>query len=218
MQNKKLNIIIADDHPIFRAGVKQTICSVEGVNIIGEAEDGFSALKLINEMEPDIAIIDLKMPKKSGLEILDELSDSDCNTKIVLLTMYKNLPYFYQAVSLGAKGYILKETASIDLINAIEKIRKGGIYVSNRIAQLLDEESKNRHDLSIIIEAVNSFSQTDREILKLVSMLKTNSEIAETLSLSKRTIENRRLRIGENLDLKGVHSLLQFTIENRELF
>ena len=218
MQNKKLNIVIADDHPLFRAGVKQTISSIRGVNIVGEAEDGIIAKKLIEETSPDIAIIDLKMPRKSGLEILAELSDSGCRTKIVLLTMYKNLHYFYQAISLGAKGYIVKETATNDLVLGIEKIRNNEIYVSNRIYQLLDVEKKNRSEYKAIIESINVLTQTERKILKLVGELKTNSEIAEILSLSKRTIENRRLRIGENLNLKGVHSLLQFTIENRELF
>jgi DNA-binding NarL/FixJ family response regulator len=218
MQNKKLNIVIADDHPLFRAGVKQTISSIRGVNIVGEAEDGVIALKLINETLPDIAILDLKMPKKSGLEILTELADSGCRTKIVLLTMYKNLHYFYQAISLGAKGYIVKETATNDLVSGIEKIRKNGIYVSNKIYQLLDKEKKQRSEYEAIIESINVLSQTEREILKLVGTLKTNSEIAEIMSLSKRTIENRRLRICENLNLKGVHGLLQFTIENHELF
>ena len=139
MKNENLNIIIADDHPLFRAGVKQTISSIIGVTIIGEAEDGAIAIKLINELLPDIAIIDLKMPGKSGLEILTELSGSGCRTKVVLLTMYKNLHYFYQAISLGAKGYILKETASNDLISAIEKVRNNGIYVSKRITRLLDD-------------------------------------------------------------------------------
>ena len=122
------------------------------------------------------------------------------------------------AISLGAKGYILKETASNDIISGIEKIRKSGIYVSNKIYQLLDMESKNRYEYKMVNESINSFAQTDRKILKLVSHLKTNSEIAEIMSLSKRTIENRRLRIAETLNLKGVHSLLQFAIENRELF
>lgn len=218
MTNENLNIIIADDHPLFRAGVKQTISSINGVNVVGEAEDGIAALKLINETEPDIAIIDLKMPGKSGLEVLAGLSGTGCRTKIVLLTMYKNLHYFYQAISLGATGYILKETALTDLISGIEKVRNNGIYVSKRITRLLDEESKNRFVYKMAIESVNSFSQSDRGILKLVSELKTNSEIAKIMSLSKRTIENRRLRIAETLNLKGVHSLLQFAIENRELF
>ena len=218
MNNDRLNIVIADDHPLFRAGVKQTISSISGVNIIGEAEDGLKALELINKMSPDIAIIDLKMPGKSGLEVLAELADTECSTKIVLLTMYKNLHYFYQAVSLGAHGYILKETASNDLISGIEKIRNNGIYVSKKISRLLEGERKNRHEYKMTIESINKLAQTDRQILKLVAELKTNSEIAEILCLSKRTIENRRLRIVENLNLKGVHGLLQFTIENTELF
>ena len=175
MKNENLNIIIADDHPLFRAGVKQTISSINGVTIIGEAEDGAMAIKQINELLPDIAIIDLKMPGKSGLEILTELSGTGCRTKVVLLTMYKNLHYFYQAISLGAKGYILKETASNDLISAIEKVKNNGIYVSKRITQLLDEESKNRYEYKMVNESINSFTQTDREILKWVSHLKPNS-------------------------------------------
>ena len=218
MNNNTLNIVIADDHPLFRAGVKQTIGTTNGMKVVGEAKDGVTALKLIRETIPDIAILDIKMPEKSGLEVLAELSYSGCHTKIVLLTMYENPHYFYQAISLGAKGYILKESALDDLIKGIEKVQKSGIYVSERIYQLLDKEKLNRNELKENIESVNSLSDIDRQLLKLVGRLKTSIEIAEILSLSFRTIENRRMRICEKLNLKGVNSLLQFTIENSELF
>lgn len=213
----KISLLIADDHPLFRAGVKQTLEKIEPAEIY-EAEDGDKALQIIQDIEPDVAVIDLRMPGKTGLEILSVLFESGISTKIILLTMYKNINYFYQAVSLGVKGYLLKETAVHDLIEAIKTVHNGGTFISNRLKALIESEKKDEFQNKLLIDSVNSLTSCEKQIMKLLSGWKTNCEIADLLFNSVRTIENHRAIISDKLNLHGTHNLIKFAIENRELF
>ena len=217
MSLDKISLLIADDHPLFRAGVKQTIEKLEPAEIY-EAEDGDKALQIIRELEPDVAVIDIRMPGKTGLEILSELYNSGVTTKIILLTMYKNVNYFYQAVSLGVKGYLLKETAVQDLVEAVKTVHSGGTFISSRLKALIESGKTDEYQNKLLIDSVNSLTSSERQIMKLLSEWKTNCEIADILFNSTRTIENHRANISDKLNLHGAHSLIQFAIENRELF
>ncbi len=217
MVTEKISLLIADDHPLFRAGVIQTLEKLEPVELY-EAEEGNEALQKIFDIQPDIAVIDLRMPGKTGLEILSELYKSEVTTKIILLTMYKNVTYFYQAVSLGVKGYLLKETAVQDLIEAVKTVRCGGTFISNRMKALIESKKSDEFENKLLIDSVNSLTSCERQIMKLISEWKTNFEIADVLCNSVRTIENHRANISEKLNLHGTHNLIKFAIENRELF
>jgi len=217
MVTGKISILIADDHPLFRAGVKQTLEKLETAEIY-DAEEGDKALQIIRELEPDVAVIDIRMPGKTGLEILSELYNSGVTTKIILLTMYKNVNYFYQAVSLGVKGYLLKETAVQDLVEAVKTVHSGGTFISSRLKALIESGKTDEYQNKLLIDSVNSLTSSERQIMKLLSEWKTNCEIADILFNSVRTIENHRANISDKLNLRGVHSLVQFAIENRELF
>ena len=217
MVTGKISILIADDHPLFRAGVKQTLEKLETAEIY-DAEEGDKALQIIRELEPDVAVIDIRMPGKTGLEILSELYNSGVTTKIILLTMYKNVNYFYQAVSLGVKGYLLKETAVQDLVEAVKTVHSGGTFISSRLKALIESGKTDEYQNKLLIDSVNSLTSSERQIMKLLSEWKTNCEIADILFNSARTIENHRANISDKLNLHGVHSLVQFAIENRELF
>jgi len=217
MVTGKISILIADDHPLFRAGVKQTLEKLETAEIY-EAEDGDKALQIIREIEPDVAVIDLRMPGKTGLDILSELYNSGVTTKIILLTMHKNVNYFYKAVSLGVKGYLLKETAVQDLVEAVKTVHSGGTFISSRLKALIESGKTDEYQNKLLIDSVNSLTSSERQIMKLLSEWKTNCEIADILFNSTRTIENHRANISDKLNLHGAHSLIQFAIENRELF
>ena len=217
MVTGKISILIADDHPLFRAGVKQTLEKLETAEIY-DAEEGDKALQIIRELEPDVAVIDIRMPGKTGLEILSELYNSGVTTKIILLTMYKNVNYFYQAVSLGVKGYLLKETAVQDLVEAVKTVHSGGTFISSRLKALIESGKTDEYQNKLLIDSVNSLTSSERQIMKLLSEWKTNCEIADILFNSVTTIENHRANISDKLNLRGVHRLVQFAIENRELF
>ena len=217
MVTGKISILIADDHPLFRAGVKQTLEKLETAEIY-DAEEGDKALQIIRELEPDVAVIDIRMPGKTGLEILSELYNSGVTTKIILLTMHKNVNYFYKAVSLGVKGYLLKETAVQDLVEAVKTVHSGGTFISSRLKALIESGKTDEYQNKLLIDSVNSLTSSERQIMKLLSEWKTNCEIADILFNSTRTIENHRANISDKLNLHGAHSLIQFAIENRELF
>jgi len=217
MSLDKISLLIADDHPLFRAGVKQTLEKLETAEIY-DAEEGDKALQIIRELEPDVAVIDIRMPGKTGLEILSELYNSGVTTKIILLTMYKNVNYFYQAVSLGVKGYLLKETAVQDLVEAVKTVHSGGTFISSRLKALIESGKTDEFQNKLLVNSVNSLTSAERQIMKLLANWKTNCEIADILFNSTRTIENHRANISDKLNLRGVHSLVQFAIENRELF
>ncbi|KAF0142125.1 MAG: two component LuxR family transcriptional regulator [Stygiobacter sp.] len=217
MEAEKISLLIADDHPLFRAGVKQSLEKLESVEIY-EAEDGDKALDIIRKIEPDVAVIDIRMPGKTGFEILSLLYNTGVATKIILLTMHKNVNYFYKAISVGAKGYLLKETAVQDLVEAVKTVYRGGTFISKRLQAMIESEKSDEFQNKLLIDSVNSLTCAERQIMKLLADWKTNNEIADILSNSIRTIENHRANISEKLNLRGVHSLIQFAIENHELF
>lgn len=212
----KAKILIADDHPLFRAGVKQAL-SLNGEYEIAEVENGDEALAYIRESKPRIAILDIRMPHKTGLEILLELNEKPEPTKTILLTMHKNITYFYQAVALGVKGYLLKETAVEELSNAIKQVDDGGVFISSRLSAIIESEKK-QHTNNNLIAYINSLTKAEKDVMKLVGEWKTNNEIAEILFISPRTVGNHRTNISSKLNIHGNHSLIRFAIENKDLF
>ncbi|MGD8778925.1 MAG: response regulator transcription factor [Ignavibacteria bacterium] len=215
---KKVRILLADDHPLFRAGVKQALCENDSFEIIAEVENGDEALSKIKELSPDVAILDIRMPGKSGLKVLAGLCDDKHPAKVILLTMHKNSNYFYKAISLGVKGYLLKEAAVTEIANAVKTVINNETYISSSLSKLLVEKEKTPGEIEKVVEAISSLTQMEREVLKLVAGWKSNAEIAEKLFISPRTAGNHRTNISNKLNLRGNHGLIQFAIENKDLF
>jgi DNA-binding NarL/FixJ family response regulator len=212
---KEIKIVIADDHPIFRGGLKQIIDFDKRIKIIGEADNGQKALELITELKPDVAILDIDMPKKTGLEVLKELKDSD--VKIIFLTMYAEEDIFDEAMNLGIKGFVLKDSAVNDIIDCIYSVYDDRYYISPSVSDFLMNRRKKLNELKNNNPKLQNLTVTEKKILKYISENKTSKEIAEVLFISYRTIENHRANISGKLDLKGSHSLVKFAIENKSL-
>ena len=212
-----IKIIIADDHPIFLSGLKQIIAEDENIKIIGEAGDGENASKLINELSPDIAVLDVDMPKKNGLEILKETTKSKKRTKIVFLTMYKEEDMFNEAMDYGIMGYVLKESAMSDIVECINIVYQNRHYISPLISDHLLKRHTGINKLESSKPSLKDLTPAELKILKLIAENKTSKEISEELFISYRTVENHRTNIANKLGLKGPHSLLNFAIENKHL-
>lgn len=210
---ENLKIIIADDHPIFRGGLKQIISAEKSIEIIGEADNGDKALEIINELKPDIAVLDIDMPKKTGLEVLRNLKDS--KTKIIFLTMYAEEDIFDEAMNLGIKGYVLKDSAVSDIIECIISVSNDNYYISPSVSNLLVNRRTKTKSLIKKNPELENLTKTEKNIIRFISENKTSKEIAEILFLSPRTVENHRANISNKLGLKGSHSLLKFAIENK---
>ena len=209
----KIKIIIADDHPIFRGGLRQIISADVSIEIIGEADNGEKALEIIQGLKPDIAVLDIDMPKKTGLDVLRELKDS--KTKIIFLTMYAEEDIFDEAMDLGIKGYVLKDSAVNDIIECILSVNEDNYYISPNVSNLLVNRRNKSKNLIKKNPELGNLTKTERNILKFISENKTSKEIAEVLFLSHSTVENHRTNISNKLNLKGSHSLLKFAIENK---
>jgi DNA-binding NarL/FixJ family response regulator len=211
----KIKVLIADDHPVMRSGVKSVLMSDQQIEIVSEAKDGEEAYISILKFKPDVALIDVEMPKMTGLEIARRISSEDVKTRIIFLTMYKDEDMFNEAMNAGAFGYVLKENAVEDVLESVKLVAEGRNYISPMISGYFVSRLKGQRDLSSKIPSINDLTETERNVLKLISQEKTTQQIADELHISYKTVENHRNNISKKLNLRGTHSLLKFALSNK---
>lgn len=209
-------IIIADDHPIFRSGIKSIIESLPDMQIVAEAEDGMQAYQSILAYRPDIAILDLEMPLLTGLDVCKKVLAEKNSTKFIILTMHKEKHYFTEAMQCGVSGYLLKDNATLDLVNCIEAIANGKKYASTDIEFFLTEHESKQHSTEWSkIESL--LTPTEKVILKLIAEGKTSAEIANMLFVSPNTIDNHRSNLNKKIKLDGEkNALLKFAMKMKD--
>jgi len=203
-------IILADDHVMFREGVKRIIEQSQEVRIIGEANDGLELLDFLKKSSPDLVILDISMPNLRGLEAIKEIKSGYPRVKILVLTMHKKKEFIRQALSGGADGFLLKEDAGGELIQAVQAIRKGGKYFSPLLATLMT---------SLVLEPNQAEILTirEKEVLKLLAEGKKTEEIAAVLHISPHTVRRHRANIMEKLDINNLADLLKYAISHHYL-
>jgi len=202
-------IVLADDHALFRQGLKQVLHGVGDLEVIGEAADGRQLLTLLNQVTPDMVILDISMPNLRGIEAIEEIKMVHPHAKILMLTMHKDKEYLYQAIASGADGYFLKKDAHTELFSAIEKIRRGRIYVSPDLSEgLADDWKQIRHGFRKPL-----LTAREIEVLRLISDGKSNKEIGDLLFISTHTVERHRANIMEKLNLKKTADLVKYAIQ-----
>ena len=214
MTTQETTILIVDDHPLLRRGLRDVIGESSQFKIVGEAADGDEALRLIAGLKPQIAIIDIDMPHRNGLETMRAIRQPLFSVKTVVLTMYKEEDMFNAAMDLGAKAYVLKENAANDIIAALEKVVNGEPFVSPLMMEIGQRRSQRVKELLSSKPQIESLTPSKRRILKLIGEDFTSKEIADSLHLSVRTIDNHRQNICRKLNLHGTHSLLKFAFDN----
>ena len=213
----KIKIIIADDHPMMRSGVKSVLLKDQQIEILAEANDGKEAYDFILKFNPDVALIDVEMPKMNGLEIARQINSEKINTKIIFLTMYKDEDMFNEAMDAGAFGYVLKENAVEDVLESVKIVSEGKHYISPMISGYLVSRLNRQNDLTSKTPSINDLTKSERTILKFISQDKTSQQIADKLHISHKTVENHRNNISKKLNLSGTHSLVKFAITNKKL-
>ena len=213
--NSPLRIIIADDHPIVRRGLCDVIASDPGLQLVGQAGNGEEALQLIAELRPDIAILDVHMPKLDGLRVARTLGEKPGSARVVLLTMHEDEDMLNEALNLGIPAYVLKENAVEDLITAVRTVAKGGDFISPKLSTLLLKRRRLAETLTREKPGLAALTPTERRILKLIADDRTSKEIAELLGSSIRTIDTHRQNMSAKLNLSGTHSLLKFAYEHK---
>ncbi len=212
---KTITIIIADDHPMFREGVRAALSGDPALTIAGVSSDGEQALRSIRELDPDVAVLDMNMPKMTGLQVLKELKKIECRTEVVFLTMFDDEEILNEAMDLGVKAYILKESASIEIVNAVRAASEGRYYISPALTGKLLKRKEKQDSFTSSHPRLTSLTEQERRILSMIADSKSSKEIAQELFLSQKTIDNYRFKISEKLGLSGSYSLLKFALENR---
>jgi DNA-binding NarL/FixJ family response regulator len=212
---RPIKIIMADDHPIVRQGLRRMIETDASIEILAEADDGDAGLKLILEHQPDVAVLDIDMPKMDGFGVVQEISKLKLPVEVIFLTMYSEEEMFQAAMDLGVKGYILKDGAVIDIIAAIKSVAGGQAFISPALSALLLRRRRRIEDLEREQPGLHLLTPTERRILKMIAEEKTSKDIGEQLFISHRTVETHRANICRKLDLQGSLSLVRFAVAHK---
>jgi DNA-binding NarL/FixJ family response regulator len=212
---REVRLLIVDDHPVFRRGLREIIGEDPGFRIVGEASDGDTGLRLAAELKPDIAVVDIDMPRLNGLEMVRALQKANLPVTVIFLTMYKEEDMFFAAMDLGVKAYILKENAVDDILTALEKVSRGETFVSASLSEMGRRRSSRVQELLLSKPQIEDLTSAERRILKLIAEDRTSKEIADFLQISIKTVENHRLSICHKLNLHGSHSLLKFAFDHK---
>ncbi len=210
-------IIVADDHPIFRQGLIRSIHEAGGFVVVGEAAEGNQALGMIEELRPDIAVVDIAMPVMDGLSLMRAAIARSLECAFVVMTMYREEEYFKEALELGVRGYLLKESAAGDLIQCLRFVAKGRRFVSPVMSDYLVSASMLVPKSAPYRNPLQALSPGERRVLRLIAENKTSKEIADALKISFRTVQTHRTHICKKLQLEGFNRLLQFAIEHKAL-
>jgi len=213
-----VSLVVADDHPVFRKGLRQIIEEEPGFEILGEAGDGKQALDLIRELKPRVAILDIAMPAPDGLSVVRSLREENIAVEIIFLTVYREESIFQTALSLDVRGYVLKDSAPTDIVSAIRAVCQGEHYTSPLLTSYLVKNARTSAAPGSARHAelgLADLSPAELRVLDLIAAYKTSKDIAEELGVSPRTIETHRSNICQKLGLNGHHALMKFALEHR---
>jgi DNA-binding NarL/FixJ family response regulator len=216
--SEMIKILIVDDHPIFRRGLRQVIEADAQLKVVEEAADGLAALDLITNLEPAVVVADVNMPQMGGIELARKMKEKNLPPALIFLTMHRDEIMFNAAMDLGVKGYVLKDNAISDITDCIKTVAAGKRYVTPALTEYLFNRKGNNAAFNERSGALGSLTKTERRVLSLIAEEKTSREIGEILFIHSRTVDNHRTNICAKLNVHGTNALLRFAlIHKREL-
>lgn len=214
---QEVRIVIADDHPLMRQGLRQIIEIEPHLTIVGEARNGSEALAMVEELQPKVAILDVDMPHLDGFQVAHTLLSNKRETAIVFLTMHSDEAMFHAALDLGAKGYVLKDSAIDDIVTAINEVAAGRSFTSLPMTTYFSKRQNYIQAPDDQRLGLSQLTPTEHRILRFLADYKTSKEIAGELGISPRTVETHRSRICQKLNLQGSHALMKFAAQYKSL-
>ena len=206
----RLRVFIADDHPVVLAGVRTLLNADPEVEVVGEARDGETALRMAIELNPDIMVLDLSMPELSGIEVTRQLRSRHSTCKVVILTIHEDSAYLRKLIESGAAGYMLKRSMGEDLLRAVHAVASGGMYLDPSIAAYAVDRPLDRHS---DLPAAADLSEREVEVLRLTSVGHSNKAIASILNISVRSVETYKARAMDKLGFENRVSLMGYAVE-----
>jgi len=205
-------VLLVDDHTLVRAGMRALLENLPGVEVVGEARNGREALELVRLESPNLVLMDLAMPDLGGLEVLPRIIKHFPSVKVVVLSVHANEEYVIRALRSGASGYMLKDSATVELELAIKSVARGETYLSPSIASTVIESYLQR--VSGASSPLEELTTRQREVLKMIAEGKTTKEVASTLEISVKTVETHRLQLMARLDIHDVPGLVRYAVRN----
>lgn len=214
--SNEIRIVLADDHPIVRRGLRLTIESDPRLQVVAEANDGEEALAQIQAQRPDVTVLDIDMPRLDGFGVARALQQARLAVEVVFLTLHSEEDMFQAAMELGAKGYILKESAVDEIVQGIKSVAKGQHFVTPSLTGYLLNRRQRAQQLTAEVPGLSSLTPTEQRVLQLVAANQSSKEIADSLFIHYRTVENHRTNICQKLGLSGPNALLKFALQNKD--
>jgi two-component system, NarL family, nitrate/nitrite response regulator NarL len=206
---KKIKVLLVDDHPVVRKGLCSCLSNRENIKVVGEASEGREAIQKVKELSPDIVLMDLNMPGMDGLTVTETVRKESPQTKVLVLSMHSNREYVLRIVKAGARGYVLKDAPTDELIKAIETVNEGEAFFSPSVARIALNQYLSESDQN---DPLSRLSDREREVLVHIAEGLSNKEIATMLGIGVRTIETHRERVMRKLDIHSVAGLTKFAI------
>lgn len=207
-----IRVLLADDHHIVRAGLSRMVAEADGIEVAAEAADGMAALKAVREQTPDVAVIDISMPGMDGLEVVARLRAEQPDLPILILTMHEEEQYVVRAIEAGAMGYVTKQSAPEQLVEAIRKVHSGGRYLTEEVSETLALRVARGMDGKSLLDTL---STRELQVLRRLAKGHTNREIANAYNISIKTVDTYRSRLLKKLNLRNNAELSRFAIQNR---
>jgi DNA-binding NarL/FixJ family response regulator len=209
-----IRVFLADDHAVVRDGLRALLQPQPDIQVVGDAADGRETVRQVAEVRPDVVIVDLAMPELNGLEATRQIHEQCPSSRVIILSMYFTTEHIYQALQAGARGYLLKEAAGAEVIDAVRAVHAGHRYLSRKISETVLTDYLRPREPGEAESPLARLSPREREIIQLVAEGKTSAEIAGRLSLSPKTVETYRSRLMAKLGINDVPSLVKFAIQH----
>jgi two-component system, NarL family, response regulator NreC len=209
---KSIRVLLADDHKLMRAGLRLVVDQQPDLSVVGEADDGRQAVELARSLKPEVVVMDIGMANLNGIEAARQIGEMEPGPAVVMLSMHSDESYVLRALSAGARAYLLKDSATTDLVQAIHAVAEGKSFFSPAVSKVLLQDYMRKLRRSGAEDSYDLLSPREREVLQLVAEGKSNKEIASLFNLSVYTVETHRAKIMQKLNLKGVPELILYAV------